>query len=436
MRCVSLSVGIADYANEFFRRSENRLKYAAEDATAFHRYCSTGWAGADNRHALLRDREATESSLRALTTDLQGQDQIDLLMLYLSGHGERGAAGSRGWFCLADARPAVESMSGIVIDHFFATLGPRRAILIIDCCYAEAVVAGSRYFSSLTDDPASRGAARVFAASARSDQRSWEDNALRRSVFSDVLLRGLSTTGAKADPDGYVDYDARLVPLLREQVPLQVAARKRGLSQEPVFGGVAAVAIRLPTVTMASLGRELTVFETVRRRVIQLVVLLGAGLVLGVLAIDAVGYHLTTTGTGRIVVRPGLAETYQLLPFHLRPEVDTGLSLADVDPSHDEFLIDLSRSSVAGFAIHLDDQGLRPWFGAIEPFLRPQQQPPGRRWCEESNVRLIRSTFRPPSWRQLSWRHTAGFPPRKSESGCIRLSWRPRSSAFHRTRQR
>ena len=187
MRCASVSVGIVDYADPSYGSSEMRLRYAVGDAEAFHRYMSVGWPSGDNgRHFLLRDREAVIGRLtEAVATAADGP--LDLFFLYLSGHGDVSADGS-GWFCLADAQSGLPSLDGAVIDHWLTAVDAACVIAFIDCCHAEAVVAGSQSFAIRTGR-----LGRVVAASCRADQRAWEDDALKRSIFSDILLRALST---------------------------------------------------------------------------------------------------------------------------------------------------------------------------------------------------------------------------------------------------
>jgi hypothetical protein len=336
-----------------------RLLYAGEDARAFHRYAATAWDAKEDVHHLLVDRSATNSAVRGVFDQVAALGRFDILIVYLSGHGDHSDDGS-GSFCLADAQPGVMNLNRSALDLLLERIDADRILLFIDCCYAESVTAGMSLFASLD-----RRRVRIFVASARSDQRSWEDDTLRRSIFSDVLLRSLSSDTDLADGAGYVDLEARLLGRLREQVPLNAAARKSQL-QEPVSGGQWVEATKLPTVATESLGRHLSVAETVRKRVRQVAVGASVAILASLVALDLFAFHLAVSGTGDTIVRPGLQSTYGLMPFHLRRDLETGLKLADFDASREDLFRDLSEGALRGVSTHKDDRGLRTWLRLLE----------------------------------------------------------------------
>ena len=359
MRCASISVGVVDYVDPRYRNSDMKLRYSSDDAAAFNRYASTAWVDKADIHLPFPDRQATAAAVDGAFWHISSGGHFDLLLVYLSGHGELGQGGL-GWFCLADASPGLPSLDATALDRLLGSVNADRVILFIDCCYAEAVTAGMRFFTALDGH-----LTRIFVTSARSSQRSWEDEALKRSIFSDILLRALSSASDVADASGRVDLEARLLPRLREQVPLNTAARKQGNIQEPVAGGLSVAATKLPIVTSKSLGRELSIAETVRGRVRSLVGGAAIATAVGLIAIDGMAFHLSTAGTGEILVRPGLRATHDLMPAHLRPDVDTGLRIPDIVQTRDAFLADLSDGSIRGVHSHLDERGLRPWFSSV-----------------------------------------------------------------------
>jgi hypothetical protein len=348
------------YEHERYHNSAMRLQFAGEDAEAFHRYAAMAWDDAEDVHCVLVDQEASRAAVDQAFQALPLRGHFDLLLVYLSGHGEVGDDGS-GWFCLADARPRTPSLDARFLGTLLGKLSADRVLVFVDCCHAEAVTAGMPFFASLDGR-----LARVFVVSARANQKAWEDESLRRSLFSDVLLRALSTDSTIADVAGLVDLEARLLPWLREQVPLNAAALKRGEEQVPVVGGLAVVATKLPTVASRSLGRELSIAETVRRRIRRLVSVAAFATVAGLLFLDALAYHLAVSGTGEILVRPGLPLTYGLMPFHVGRSADTGLRLVDIEQTREEILASLSTGSLSGLASHLDERGLRPWLAHLE----------------------------------------------------------------------
>jgi Caspase domain len=363
VRCASICVGIIAYEDRHYRESDKRLLHAVEDAEAFHRYTSTAFDEKDSRHYLLTDSSANFSGINRTFLKLKEEGHFEFLIFYLSGHGELleedTAAG--GWFCLADAVPGAPSLNRSAIDRLLQMVEVDRVLLVMDCCFAEATISGSEFFARLD-----RCITRVFVVSARANQRSWEDDGLGRSIFSDVLLRALSTESDIADAKGQIDLEGRLLPLLREQVPLVTASRKGGAEQEPVVGGVSVSQTLLPMVTTRSLGRQLTVAETVGRRVRKSLGLIAVTLILSLFALELTIFHVVAIGSGEIHVRPGLPATYGLLPFHLGQEVDSGLRLDDLDQRDEDVFNRLSQGDLWGFATRQDDRGMKQWLSEIE----------------------------------------------------------------------
>lgn len=369
MRCGSVSIGIVDYVAARYRESDLKLRYAVSDAVAFHRYVSAAWNGtnAEIYHRLITNRNAVQGVVETEVGQLANNGPFDLFFLYLTGHGEVGA-GSTGWFCLADATPGSPSLDGPRLDRLLLSLNAKRIIAFIDCCHAEAITSSMNFFSSLDERQA-----RLFIVSARKDQRAWEEDSLERSIFSDVLLRALSSDSQIADVSGQVSIET-LFPYIRTHVALYSLSKKRGIPQEPVTGGVCAESLKLPTVASRSLGRPLTVTETVRARLKRIV---GAGFILillTVVAADLLLFHLAVRATGEIVVRPGISALFELNPLHLVRETDTGLTLAMLDRRNEPLFRRLRDGSLWGFTTHLEERGLRAWLSELEPALRKQSR--------------------------------------------------------------
>ncbi len=362
MKCASVSVGIARYSQPHYNASALRLKYAASDAKAFHQYASTAWDDRQSVHLLYTDYDASVASVRDALNRVRNAGRFDVFILYLSGHGELDTDRQCGSFCLADARKGVSSLDGPTLDEMLAGIDADTTLCLLDCCHAEAITSGMEFFARLR--PGQR--ARVFIASSRTNQHSWETDRLKRSVFSDVLLRALSNSSDIADAHGWVDLEASLLPRLREQVPLNTLAGISATGQDPVAGGVCVSATKLPTVTAESLGRELKLADTVRRRVRGVVRGLMMGVAATLVALDVMCFHLITTGSGEIAIRPGLRETYSLMPFHLGRQLDSGFTLQDIDPEQIELLRNLRSGSIWGFWSHRDQYGLTPWLQGVQ----------------------------------------------------------------------
>jgi hypothetical protein len=367
LRCASISVGISSYAGREYRESVMLLRYAPGDAHALSLYArgaDDDKNEADKRHKLLTDAEASWDRILAAADEISSEGRTDLFTVYLSGHGEAGSGSGGGWFCLVDAEAGKPSLTADRLDELLLKVDATNTLLIVDCCFAEALVGGCRFFNLL-----GRSKARLAISSARADQRSWEDDQFKRSLFSDVLIRTLSVGSPVADTDGYVDAEGALFTALREQVPLLASSKKGGAIQEPVTSGVAAVNLRLPTVVAASLGRSLSTSEVVRagvRRILTggLTVILSIFLVLELLV-----YHLAVDASGSVVVRPGLKQTFDLQPFHAFRPIDSGIHLDQVARQNDAAVKQLAEGALWGFRTHVDQDGLRTWLAPVEAML-------------------------------------------------------------------
>lgn len=390
MRCASIAVGIVDYADNAYSRNEMRLRYAVGDAEAFHRYVSLCWPADIPQHHLLRDRDGSITNLETAVASVKNYGYVDLFFLYLSGHGEVARDGS-GWFCLSDAQPEQPSLSGVDIDRLLGAVNADSVVVFIDCCHAEAVVTRCRSFDIHEDRRV-----RVVAASCRAPQRAWEDDDLRRSIFSDILLRALSTDSPLANAQGNVDVQAQLFPYLRDQVPIAASAAKRGHEQEPVMAGFLAGPLTLPVISSTSLGRPLTISQAIKAGVRRFLVagIVAAAVLLSIF--DLMIFHLAVDSGGKVVVRPGFYATYGFMPFHFVGNLDSGLSIRDVKPSDDRFLSELAQGSLRGIATHRDQHGLKPWFAMLQPGVVSATLEPLRAFAFGEMPKLDVNNDRPP----------------------------------------
>ena len=184
MRVGIVAVGIEDYENSSYRTSDLRLQYACDDARAFIKYAKAAWSGGSAIQVVpLLDRQATRTGFEEAIANISALAP-DLFVLYLAGHGGRDVNGA-GWFCLADAEPGKRSLDTASLDAALKRIGARETVLLLDCCYAEAVLGGSQFFSAL-----GTSIAKLFLCSSRANQRTWEDHDLRHGIFSNVLIRG------------------------------------------------------------------------------------------------------------------------------------------------------------------------------------------------------------------------------------------------------
>lgn len=388
MRVASISVGIVAYSDPRLATNAARLQFAVDDARAFHRYAKAAWAQQEHIHLLLTDGGASLATLSNAFEQVAVAGGFDLFLLYLSGHGETNDG--RGWFCLVDAASGSPSLTVSELDALLAQVTAERVLVVSDYCFAEASFAGTDFFASLGSS-----LAKLYIASARRTQQAWEDDTLKRSILSDILLKALSSTSSLADRDGTVEVETRLIPYLREQVPLEAASRKRGAAQEPVAGGTAVAGVRLPTVAASDIQRPLTITEALRARLRRILVVSAVILVASWAVLDLLVYHLAVNSAGAIMVRPGIASLHELAPFHLGPEVDTGFSVADLSRTDREAFRRLTRGSERGFSTRKDRDRLADWLGRLQPALTPAKRAETAMLVRARALRLEQSS--PPS---------------------------------------
>lgn len=363
MLCASISIGVVSYLNAQYS-DVMRLNYAVGDAQAFHQYVCQAWPDHSENHILLVDQEATLEAIANAFGKLQGlSTTFDVFFIYLSGHGEVNEGGN-GWFCLWDAVPGKPSLSSKALDSLLRKIRANYVLVFIDCCHAEAISSGCHFFSVGT--PRQGG---LLIASARYNQKAWEVESLQRSIFSDVLLRGLSSSSELADGQGLVDVEGKLIPYLRQQVPIAASALKRGAEQTIVTHGFLANAVLLPVISSRSFGRPLTIAETIRGGIRRVVIAAVCVSVISLICFDLLIYHFVVDSNGKLFVLPGFVTTYNLLPVHLTRTVDTGLTVFDFSPGNSDFLSTLSTGSVWGVATHRDSSGLKPWLAKLLPSL-------------------------------------------------------------------
>lgn len=366
MRCGTVAVGIGNYASAALNADDVRLRYAVEDAASFHRYAALAWPANATRsiHLQLLDREASLPGIRAAFEALANVGPFDFVAVYLSGHGQRHSDGS-GWFCASDATLGDPSLSGAILDELLHSLPATSTLLLMDCCYAEAVTSGTSFFSSLAE-----ARARLFCVSARAGERAWEDDRLKRSIFSHALFLGLSSHSELGDRTGAVDVEARLLPYLREQTPLLAADLKRGAIQQPVCGGQSAAALTLPTVATQSIGRATSIVDVLRLQARRILVSIGIGVVAGLALTELLFTHLAVSADQRILVRPGIASTYSALPWHLARETDTGFRITQLDLTRE---VDLQRLANGGFrsiSTWRTVDGMYVWIDQLRPLFK------------------------------------------------------------------
>ncbi|MCA1479854.1 caspase family protein [Bradyrhizobium sp. NBAIM08] len=344
------------------------LQFAVNDADAVERYLRTCWPGVgDLTFVRIPEDEATAAEIEIGLGSLAEGGPYELCWLFLSGH---------GWVDDATAGFLVQPAPGArsppllfagTLDRLISKIDAKRTILVLDCCFAEALVRRMSFFAGLGPSDA-----RLYIASSRESQRTWEDVGVQHGVFTAHLL-DLLTTGSAAqfsERKTQLDVDAELFPALCTQVPLYVFQQKGGARQEPVKGGVSSSAVTLPVASLARRVQDRTVLETVAIRLRQAATGLAVGGLALLLLSYALFYYVEPGAGGTLIVRHGTRWLEPLLRALPLERVDTGISVADLS-SNSAAAAPLQSGYTTGIWTHDGSDRSRGWFDAVLPGLDP-----------------------------------------------------------------
>ncbi|MPZ44223.1 MAG: hypothetical protein GEV05_12615 [Betaproteobacteria bacterium] len=359
----AIVVGIGDYRLD--RSQFPLLRYAGNDASEIVRYLQTCWPDADEACVIhIEEGDATEAAIKDAFARLREAGPYDLNLIFLSGHGYVDD------LCAAYVlQPPHDSNAPTLLqpeglDQFLSSVTASRTILILDCCFAEAIVRRMTFFAGL----GSRDA-RLFIASSREDQRTWEDDDVRHGIFTAHLVDLLNTGSSikLAWQHDHLDVDGELFPVLCDQVPLYVLEHKQA-RQEPVKGGVCARTVSLPVARTARRLKERSAFGTAVRRVRQIAMsAVLAGLVVMVFVYSFV-YYAEIDRSGQIQLRHGSKWTAPIFQYLPSVRLATGIDSAEVstDPVH---RYAVQAGDVWGLWTHASRRGYRSWYDTLRPFL-------------------------------------------------------------------
>lgn len=353
-----------------------RLQYPANDASEFAKYLAVCWSkpGEAQVH-VVEEARATRQAVEEAARALARNGPFDLLLVFLSGHGlaetgeaHGGVLASTG-FVLQPAPGTTQPdfLTAGDLDRLLGMVTATQCVLILDCCFAEGIVRDMGYFFRLEASDA-----RLFIASSRADQRTWEDDGVQHGIFSAYLL-DLLHSGDSIQLGGVrdrLDVDGELFPVLCNQVPLYVYAQKRQ-RQEPVKGGISIRPVTLPVARFARRFKERTAFSTALRRLRQIAV---AALLTGVAALSlayTLTYYAEIDRNAQVRLRHGLKWLEPVLGQWPDDRLETGIRAADLsdDPGR-RYL--LQAGELNGIWTHVARQGYRAWYDALRPSLAPR----------------------------------------------------------------
>jgi serine/threonine protein phosphatase PrpC len=161
------------------------------------------------------DRPAHQVRL-AIEDFLHGRGTQDLLLVYLSCHGQLDAR-RRLYFAASDTRLDRLGSTGVesawVLDQL-EHCRARRQVLILDCCFSGAFAGGAKGEADLglPDRFLGQGRGRVVLTASTATEYSFEGEPADAgvpagSVFTAALVHGLRTGAADLDHDGHVSVD-------------------------------------------------------------------------------------------------------------------------------------------------------------------------------------------------------------------------------------
>jgi hypothetical protein len=343
------------------------LKYAGADGQAMLTYLRTCWP--EKSDAVVRSVEETGADiggLRKAFAEVADAGPYDLFIVYLSGHGIHSTP-KPGFILQPDITGELAVATAEELDRLLSSVQAKRAAFILDCCYAEAVIAGMQFFKTLDGSEA-----RLFIGSSRSNQLTWEDDDAKHGVFTAHLIDMLNAGDAfrpTVDPDR-VQVDAELFPFLCDQVPLYVLDHK-GAKQEPIKGGISSSGMTLPTARLARRIQQRTALGTALRRLRQITTTAIVCVLVGLGLTYALVYYAEVDRSGEIVLRNGtrwLEPIFRFLPtLRTRTGIDISMLSADTQSRYP-----VQSGSLGGVWTHISKAGYRAWFDELRELIEPR----------------------------------------------------------------
>ncbi|MDA9497828.1 caspase family protein [Bradyrhizobium sp. CCBAU 11357] len=322
-------LGISTYRYTAAVDTAPPLEYAVDDAEAFVRYLRTCWPSTNDAEVcLIEEAKSDLEALRKAFAEIAANGPYELFLVYLSGHGTTSTL-KPGFILQPGTGSELSLATASELDRLLSQVNAKRTALILDCCFAEAVVTEMRFFKGLEGSEC-----RIFIGSSRANQLTWEDDQVKHGVFTAHLIDMLNSGNAlrpTIDPDR-VQVDAELFPFLCDQVPLYVLEHK-GAEQEPVKGGVSSSAMTLPTTRLARRIQQRTALGTALRRIRQIATAAVISVLASLSLIYVLVYYAEIDRNGEIVLRNGtrwLEPAFRYLPtLRTRTGLDASMLVPD-----------------------------------------------------------------------------------------------------------
>lgn len=186
-KVYAVVVGISDYT------VMPRLSYTDDDAYQVYAFLKSPEGGAlpDDQIRILIDQSATKSQIEKTMHEVYGQaDEDDVVMLYFSGHGLKGA------FLPIDYTGKTNRLDHATVIDILEKSPAKYKFCIADACHSGSIATRSMSSIDMTiktfyDAFQSVDGGTALLLSSKSDEISLESKGLRQGVFSHFLIRGM-----------------------------------------------------------------------------------------------------------------------------------------------------------------------------------------------------------------------------------------------------
>lgn len=183
-------VGVASYGHM------PTLRYTDDDAyriNAFFRSPEGGAIPKENINVLIDESATREKILLSMNTMFRKADSNDLVILYFSGHGLKGA------FLPIDYDGYNNRIMHSEISAIFAKSKAKHKICIADACHSGSLLqargSSPQTIATYYDQLAKSKGGTALILSSKSKETSLESSGLRQGVFSHFLIRGMEGEG-------------------------------------------------------------------------------------------------------------------------------------------------------------------------------------------------------------------------------------------------
>ncbi|MFA1627150.1 hypothetical protein ACDY96_31815 [Rhizobium mongolense] len=363
-----LGVGIDNYPEHFYREGERPLRCAVRSTKLLSQYARRCWPTPDQRRSrFLFNQNATRESILKASAELafgrSENNPYELFIAYFCGHGR--SNGNQAWFCPWSAIGEEAAFDGSAFNELLNVIPAERTLVLLDCCHSAAVLEVCNFFQSLPP----RARSRLYVASSRPEQLSWEHDSLGRTILAHAFFDiGLSPPPTTASPTTK-NFDAQLFPVVSHEVA-RLARNLKGAPQEAVRGGVSSAGLDLPLFPRRD-SRQPSAAQLIWLRRWQLT-FAGAAIALFLVgAIELFAFHIAPTARGYVGIWSGIKELRFLFPDEeWALKVETPFKMDDIYPG-DKLAV--SSGDVTGLWFPIEGSA-RAWYRVIGDILDVYQR--------------------------------------------------------------